>query len=167
MIDVGGINFFKILAEIRNPGNYEIAIDPDLMPKPPEIRLEEEPEENQPGQEDPRTEKGIKEEETEKLDYYFAFTDLKLADGTYTGEAYGYSPRLRVEVKIANNMVVGIKILSHMEIGVDYYAKAMQTIPKEILEKQALEVDVVSGASLTSFGIINAVREAVLEAGGL
>ncbi|MCK8824421.1 FMN-binding protein [Fuchsiella alkaliacetigena] len=42
---------------------------------------------------------------------------------------------------------------------------ALEEIPVEIVEAQSTEVDVVSGATRTSEGIIEAVDETLIEAG--
>ncbi len=85
-------------------------------------------------------------------------------DGTFTGEAQGYRPGLKVSVTIKNNKIVSIKITEHNEENSRFYTKPINTIPQKIIAAQNLEVDVVSGATFTSTGIINAVRNALSQA---
>lgn len=40
----------------------------------------------------------------------------------------------------------------------------MDLIPKEIIQNQSVEVDAVSGATYTSNGIVNAVKDALQQA---
>ncbi|MEL7568780.1 MAG: FMN-binding protein, partial [Dehalobacterium sp.] len=99
-----------------------------------------------------------------ELPYYFSFKGLNLADGTYITETAGYSPGLKLEVTIADNSVKRIKILRHFEVDSKYYKEAMLVIPEAILKQQTLDVDGITGSSMTSLGIIKGVRKAVLEA---
>lgn len=86
------------------------------------------------------------------------------ADGTYTGSATGYGSNLTVEIVIENNVLTSITILSHNEKQAQFYAKAFNTIPSEILDAQSLDVDTVSGSTFSSVGIINAVNNALEKA---
>lgn len=84
-----------------------------------------------------------------------------LADGTYTGSATGYGPNLTVEVTVQDNQVRSIEILSHYEVGEQFYGLPMAIIPDAIIKEQSLDVDTISGATYTSIGILNAVRDAL------
>ena len=92
------------------------------------------------------------------------YEGAKLKDGTYEGEATGYKPGLTVSVTIKDNVISSIKITDHNEENSRYYAKAMDTVPGEIIDNQSLDVDAVTGATFTSIGIINAVNDALLKA---
>lgn len=85
-------------------------------------------------------------------------------DGTYTGSATGFGNNLTVEVVIENNLITSIEIISHNERKSQYYQKAFDTIPNDILEAQSLDVDTVTGATFSSVGIINAVNDALSQA---
>jgi uncharacterized protein with FMN-binding domain len=84
----------------------------------------------------------------------------KVADGTYTGKARGFKSDITVQVVVSGGKITQIEIVSHDDTpGIsDNAIKGM--IPK-IIEAQSLEVDMVSGATLTSQGIVNAVFEAL------
>ncbi|HHW91702.1 MAG TPA: RnfABCDGE type electron transport complex subunit G [Firmicutes bacterium] len=83
-----------------------------------------------------------------------------LPDGTYTGSGMGFSGPLEVEVTVAGGKITEIKVLSHSDSpGVS--DAAIAKIPERIIEEQQVEVDVVTGASFTSRGIIEAVGDAL------
>lgn len=85
-------------------------------------------------------------------------------DGSYTGVATGYGENLTVQIIIENNLVTSIEILSHNEERSQYYLPAFNSVPSEIVTEQNLSVDTVSGSTYSSVGIINAVRDALLQA---
>ncbi|MFM9414387.1 FMN-binding protein [Peptococcus simiae] len=87
-----------------------------------------------------------------------------LKDGTYTGSAEGYSGLVTVEVTVKDNKIVDLKVLSHTETP-GYYEKGAGVI-QAILAKGSLEVDTISGATLTSRAIIEAATDALSKAGG-
>ena len=87
-----------------------------------------------------------------------------LKDGEYVGVGYGYSPDLKVSVKIQYGKIEDIKIISHNEVGEVFYSPAFESIPRNIIEIQSTKVDVVSGATYSSNGIIEAVEDALIKA---
>lgn len=91
--------------------------------------------------------------------------NLQLKDGTFTGVAEGHGGPLEVSVTTKDNKITNVKILKHTEspnVG-DY---VMKFIPAQIVKQQTLGVDAVSGATVTSNGILAAVRQAIKKAGG-
>jgi uncharacterized protein with FMN-binding domain len=91
-------------------------------------------------------------------------SDISYRDGTYTGIADGYGPDLTVEVTVKDNIISIIDILCHNEHDSSYYMPAMNMVPAEIIESQSISVDAVSGSTYTSYGIMNAVGDALSEA---
>ena len=92
-------------------------------------------------------------------------TNLKLNDGTFIAQGQGHGGPIKVSVTTKDNKITDVKILSQTEspnVG-DY---AMDYIPKQIVAQQTLGVDAVTGASVTSNGILTAVSKAINEAGG-
>lgn len=85
----------------------------------------------------------------------------KYKDGTYTGVGQGKSPDLKVAVTIKDDKITNIEVLSHNE---SKGKEPLDTIPKEIIEKQSTDVDAVSGATMTSKGIMEAVNDALSQA---
>ena len=83
----------------------------------------------------------------------------KLNDGTYTGEAAGMSPGLKVSVVVADGKISSVDVTEHAETE-GYSEPALEQIPGAIVEKNSTDVDAVSGATLTS----NAIKEAVDQA---
>lgn len=91
-------------------------------------------------------------------------------DGTYTGSASGSSGGFnggttRVSVTVSGGKITAINVLSNQDTA-QYFNKAKSTIINSIISKQSTNVDTVSGASFSSRGIINAVRNALSKAEG-
>ena len=85
-------------------------------------------------------------------------------DGEYIGEAEGYRKHLKVKVKLDGGYIISAEVIEHYEKGAEYYEVPIRQIPDEIMEKQSTDVDVVSGATLTSNGIIDAAKAALAQA---
>ena len=85
-------------------------------------------------------------------------------DGVYTGSAKGYGGITTVEVTISNGQITDIKILSHHDDSP--YINNASSLIDAIINAQSTNVDAVSGATYSSSGIINAVRDALSKAGG-
>lgn len=84
--------------------------------------------------------------------------------GTYTAEGQGHNGPIEVEVKVSDTQIEEIKIISHTEsIGIS--DSALDRIPTAIIDRQSLAIDAVSGATVTSNGIIAAVEAALVKAG--
>lgn len=84
--------------------------------------------------------------------------------GTYTGSAQSKDGPVKVEATFSKDRIEAIKIISN-EDNPEYATKAVAGMPGIILNKQSLGVDAVSGATLTSRGILAAVAQCVQEAG--
>jgi len=83
-------------------------------------------------------------------------------DGTYTGTGAGYGGKIVVEVDIVNGEIHEIRLTDHREDRA-YLEQAMQVVD-DIIASQSYEVDAVTGATLSSDGIITAVRRALRQA---
>lgn len=90
------------------------------------------------------------------------FTD-GLNDGEYEGTADGYGGPITVRITIKDGKLTDIVIVSHSETP-EYFDKANAVI-NEILKSGSVNVDAVSGATITSNAIKKAVAEALLKAG--
>ncbi len=84
----------------------------------------------------------------------------QLADGTYEGTGEGLFGPIQVSVEVQGGKITEIKVLDHSESD-GIADPAISGIPKAIVEKQSLDVDAVSGATFTSDGIIEAVKNAL------
>ena len=85
--------------------------------------------------------------------------------GTYTGTGLGNGGDIVVEVTFSENAIESIDVVDQSETAI-VASKALETLPETIIEEQSLGIDAVSGASLASFGLINAVADAAEQAGG-
>lgn len=94
--------------------------------------------------------------EVEKLE----INPAGLADGTYTGTGRGFGGDTTVEVTISGGKITAIEIISNGDTPT-FFEQAAAEMPGRIIDAQSLEVDVVSGASGSSNGIINAVYDAL------
>jgi uncharacterized protein with FMN-binding domain len=84
-------------------------------------------------------------------------------DGTYTGSGTGFGGTVTVQVVISGGKISSIQVLSHSD-GSSYMNSASSVI-SSILSAQSTNVDTVSGATYSSVGIIEAVRNALSQAG--
>lgn len=82
-------------------------------------------------------------------------------DGVYEGTATGYRPGLVVEVVIDNGRIASVTVTDHNEKNEHFWGVPVERIPKLIVESQSTDVDTVSGATMTSKGIIDAVNDAL------
>lgn len=87
----------------------------------------------------------------------------KWKDGFYKGKAKGFGGDIQVKVTIKNQKILKVEIISADKETPDYLSRASKVI-NEIEGRQDTNVDVVSGATYSSNGIINAVKQALEEA---
>ena len=85
--------------------------------------------------------------------------------GTYTATAKGNNADMKVEVVFDENSIVSVKVLEHSETP-GLSDAPIQRIPEEVVSRQTLAVDVVSGATNTSIAILSAVEDCIKQAGG-
>lgn len=87
----------------------------------------------------------------------------KFKDGTYTGEGTGMSKQkqVKVEVKVESGKISDIKVVEQEETPTLFDGVEKNLIP-EIIKKQGTEdIEAVSGATLSSNGVIEAVNNAL------
>ncbi len=94
-------------------------------------------------------------EETEAPEAEGAYTD-----GEYTGSGVGMHSNIEVSVTVEGGKITQIDILSQEETP-GLSDPAFEQIPEAIIEAQSTDVDVVTGATMTSQGIIEAVASAL------
>lgn len=88
-----------------------------------------------------------------------------MADGTYTGVGQGKNGDVTVELQVTGGKLAAVRVVKHVETpGIS--DAAMTQFPQRVVDAQSLKVDAVSGATLTSDGIRNAVADAIRKAGG-
>ncbi len=84
--------------------------------------------------------------------------------GEYQGTGNGRNGNIEVEVTLSEDRIESVEIVSHSESeGIS--DPAIEKIPAAIVEEQSLAVDAVTGASLTSAGILEAVTDAITKSG--
>ena len=83
-------------------------------------------------------------------------------DGTYYGTGTGFGGTLKVKVEISGGKIASIQIVENQD-GSEYISKASALI-NTIIQNQSTNVDTVSGATYSSVGIIQAVRDALSQA---
>lgn len=83
----------------------------------------------------------------------------KYNDGTYEGEATGMQP-LKVSVEVKDGKIADVKVTEHDETP-EISDPAIEQIPAAIVEKNSTDVDAVSGATVTSTAIKDAVNNAL------
>lgn len=94
-----------------------------------------------------------------------AFCALSASAATYTQVVPGHNGPMTVKVGIDSGRVVSIEVVKHSETdGVG--TKAIEALPAAILKAGSTKVDVVTGASVTSKGILTAVNQAIDQANG-
>jgi fumarate reductase flavoprotein subunit len=87
--------------------------------------------------------------------------------GTYTEQADGYGGIIKVSTVFSDDSITKITVDSHKESqSREAVAAALEQIPQTITANQTLLVDVITGATKTSRGILNAVEKCALAAGG-
>lgn len=90
----------------------------------------------------------------------------KYKDGTYTGTGTGFKGgTTKVSVTISGGKITSINTISHGDTP-SYYERTINTIADGIISAQSTSVDIVSGATFSSRGIIEAVEDALNQAMG-
>ena len=84
-------------------------------------------------------------------------------DGTYTGSGKGFGGNISVKVTVKDGKIKSINVTSASGETASYFSKAKGIIPK-MISGQTTNVDVASGATYSSNGIIKAVRNALSKA---
>ncbi len=98
------------------------------------------------------------------LSLMFVSALAEIQDGTYTTKAWGNNGEMQVETVIEGGKIASVIIVEDQETnGVSDVPLAQ--LPQDIVNAQSVGVDIYAGASMTSRGILNAVSEALTEAG--
>lgn len=85
---------------------------------------------------------------------------IDVKDGTYKGSANGYGGKVTVNVTVSKKTMTAIDVLSAPGETDSFFQRAKGVID-EMLMAQSTDVDVVSGATYSSNGIIGAVKNAL------
>lgn len=106
-----------------------------------------------------------KEPENKQVDVRGNVEQALYKAGTYTGSAEGKEGQIQVEVTFSDTEMTEIKVVSQSETE-GLGDEAIESIRAKVLEGQTLDVDAISGATLSSDGILAAIEDAVKQAGG-
>ena len=86
------------------------------------------------------------------------------AAGVLTGTADGFMGPITVSVTMDGDKIAAVEVVSNSETP-EIAGAALEQIPAAIVAANSADVDIVSGATYTSNGIINAVKNALESAG--
>lgn len=143
-------NYMPMLATVAVVGCVAMALKGYAAP----VYEVEQPETFQSAEADAK-EKKQETEETEQAKK----GNFDLADGFYKGSGTGFAGTVSVSVEIKDKSIAAINILSTQDDEA-FFNRAKGVIDK-IIAGQILDVDVVSGATYSSNGIISAVKNAL------
>ena len=89
------------------------------------------------------------------------------ADGAviYEGYSLGYRGEIKVHVTIQDGQIVAIDTVKWTETPIEVSQHARDIIPERVLEAQSVEVDNVTGATMSSLGMKAAISDALEKAG--
>lgn len=91
------------------------------------------------------------------------YPDQTLKDGVYTGTGEGFGGDVTVQVTVTGGRITDITVVSAENETKAYFNKALSII-QNMISTQSYEVDAVSGATYSSMGIIDGVKEALAKA---
>lgn len=84
-------------------------------------------------------------------------------DGIYLSQARGMAGFVKTELEISNNKITSVNLDLSTETP-QHAQKAKSKLENEVLAKQSADVDAVSGATFTSNGVKEAVKDALKKA---
>ena len=85
--------------------------------------------------------------------------DGPLRDGTYEGEGGGFRGKVKVQVTINSGMLSAINVTESVD-DTPYFNKAKELIDN-VISKQRVKVDSISGATYSSLGIKQGIMDAI------
>lgn len=89
-----------------------------------------------------------------------AFCAISASAATYTQTVPGHNGPMTVKVAIDSGKITAVEVVKHNETpGVG--TKAIETLPAKIVKANSTKVDAVTGASVSSKGILMAVNQAL------
>lgn len=87
-----------------------------------------------------------------------------MKDGQYNEQASGINRPLNLRVQLKDNKIFKIDNLNN-DIP-DLEKATLEKMSQKIIKNQSITVDAVSGATVSSNGIIDAIKNAILDADG-
>ena len=89
-----------------------------------------------------------------------ALPKLPYADGVYVGSSRGYGGAVRVQVTMENGSITEVELLDASHETKQFLRRAKRLLTT-VVDAQSWEVDAVSEATYTSWGILGAVQNAL------
>ncbi len=87
-------------------------------------------------------------------------SDSKYADGIYTGSGEGYAGTITVQVTVESGSITDIAVLSAEDEDPPYLKDAKQIL-KKVIASQTTDLDAISGATHSTWGILDAIDDAL------
>jgi len=85
----------------------------------------------------------------------------RVPDGTWRGSSLGYAKELNAAVTVKAGKITDIRLQHEEKID----QGACKSVPRQIIERQSLTVDAITGATVTVQAIVEAVYRALQQAG--
>jgi uncharacterized protein with FMN-binding domain len=82
-------------------------------------------------------------------------------DGTYSGEAQEFVVLARVNMRMAAGRIDAFEIIKHT---CSPFGRPAEALAKSVIERQSLDLDAVSGATISSKAILGAGKNALSQA---
>ena len=87
-------------------------------------------------------------------------TTKSYTNGTYTGSGQGFRGTTSVKVIVKNHQISSITVTSYQD-DEQYFSQAKSAIIDEVIKTQSTDVSTVSGATYSSQGLIEAIKNAL------
>ncbi|MDD5885946.1 MAG: FMN-binding protein [Oscillospiraceae bacterium] len=84
----------------------------------------------------------------------------KVAEGVYNGSAQGFKGIVKVAVTVKDHKITAVDVKSNQDTPA-FFNRAKEGVIPSIIKSQSADVDAVSGATYSSNGIKNAVKDAL------
>lgn len=102
----------------------------------------------------------VKEDDKKETKQIETQQKITYKDGIYIGSSEGKNGEIKVKVTVKDGRIHNIEILSHSDTE-NLFEIVYKKIISAVYEKQSAEVEIVSGATLTSNGLIRAISNAL------
>lgn len=86
-------------------------------------------------------------------------------DGTYEGVGTGFGGEIKMQVTIQEGKITSCKVMSAKKETPEYLASA-EALLEDVITAQSAEVDTISGATLSSNGLLEGITQALQQAEG-
>lgn len=94
-----------------------------------------------------------------------AVESITYKDGQYEGSANGNGGPIDLKLTVSDGRISEVEVIGHKDTQILSDA-AFETLLKGVVDTQSVNFDSISGATVTSYGIMAAVKDALKKAGG-